>query len=535
MSNFRNRSVSAHQFAMVPRAEIPRSKFKREWAYKTMFNSGKLIPIVVEEVLPGDSVSLRLTALARMQTPVVPVMDNLHLDTFFFFVPNRLVWVNWQKFCGEQLNPGDSTSFVVPQCNPGSGYNIGSVQDYMGLMTVGQYTGSTWGHSNLPLRAYNLIWNQWFRDENLQTSATVDTGDGPDSPANYVLLNRGKRHDYFTSCLPFVQKGTAVPIGTQAPVKGIGWALPLAGNPVAVSNVWESGASATRNYAAGTLGAAWASDIRMEATTTALATAKPTIYADLSAVTVNALRLSVQTQRLLERDARGGTRYTEILLAHFGVRTPDFRLQRPEYLGGGSQVIAVSPVAQTSATAVTGSTTALGNLGAVAAGVVRGHGFSQSFVEHGWIIGLMSVRADLTYQQGLQRKWTRATRFDFYWPAFANLGEQPVYNREIFMDGSANDALVFGYQERWAEYRYGMSQITGQMRSTAASTLDVWHLAQKFATVPSLNSTFIQDSPPISRVVAVTSQPEFFFDAVIDSTWARPMPMYSVPGLMDHF
>ena len=260
--------------------------------------------------------------------------------------------------------------------------------------------------------------------------------------------------------------------------------------------------------------------------------------ADLStatAATTNQIRQAFQIQKLLERDARGGTRYTEIVRSHFGVISPDARLQRPEYLGGGSTPVSINPIAQTSGTGASGTTAPLGNLAAMGTVLARGNGFSSSFVEHGHVIGLASVRADLTYQQGLRKMWSRSTRYDFYFPAFAMLGEQAVLNKEIYCDGSANDASVFGYQERWAEYRYLPSMITGLFRSTSAGTLDAWHLAQKFTALPTLNTTFIQDTPPIDRVVAVPSQPDFIFDGFFDINTVRPMPMYSVPGLIDHF
>jgi len=526
---FHNKSASSHSFAMVPKADIPRSKFSMEKTLKTTFDSGYLVPIMCEEVLPGDTFNVNVTMFGRLATPLFPVMDNLHLDSFFFFVPNRLVWNNWVKFMGEQDNPADSISYSIPQqVSPAGGYAVGSLQDYFGLPTAGQVGNSnTVSHSALPIRAYNLIYNQWFRDENLQNSSVVDKGDGPDSSpsTNYTLLRRGKRHDYFTSALPWPQKGgTAVtlPLGTKAPIFSGG--LTTGGG----AYIPTGGGSYTPNTVTG--GYLWADN------------ASPSgLYADLSqatAATINQLRQSFQIQKLLERDARGGTRYTEIIRSHFGVASPDARLQRPEYLGGGSTPISISPIAQTSATGQSGATTPQGNLAAFGTYMAKGHGFTQSFVEHGHVIGLVSVRADLTYQQGIRRFWSRSTRYDFYFPAFATLGEQAILNKEIFCDGSTNDSNVFGYQERWAEYRYNPSQITGLFKSTSSGTIDPWHYAQKFTSLPTLNSTFIQDNPPLARNLAVgaaANGQQLLLDAFFHINAARPLPMYSVPGLIDHF
>ena len=522
MSKRRRRSQMSHLFSRIPRAEIPRSSFDRTHGYKTTFDAGYLIPFYVDEALPGDTFNLHANLFARMATPIVPIMDNLYMETFYFAVPIRLIWDHWQAFNGEQVDPDDSTDYLVPTVSaPAGGWQVGSLSDYFGLPT---------GVSNLSVcsfwhRAYNLIWNEWYRDENLQESVPVPKDDGPDDDKDFVLLRRGKRHDYFTSALPWPQKGPGVelPLSGDAPVyyntdKGIkGFALTSVAadvnQPVVLPGLGE-------NY----------NSVNIPGSNPATP-----IFADLSTVsaaTINSLRQAFQIQRLLERDARGGTRYTEILRSHFGVISPDARLQRPEYLGGSSVRVNINPVAQT---ASTDSTTPQGNLAAY--GLVndsRG-GFTHSFVEHCVILGLVNVRADLTYQQGIPRMFSRQTRWDFYWPALAHLGEQAILNKEIFAQGTEVDDDVYGYQERWAEYRYFPSQITGKFRSTYAQSLDIWHLAQEFENLPALNGDFIQDNPPIDRVIAVPSEPQFLFDSYIKLKCARPMPVYSVPGLIDHF
>jgi hypothetical protein len=520
------KSVMKHDFSKSPQAVIPRSSFNRSHGYKTTFNAGYLIPFFVDEVLPGDTFNLKATIFARFATLLFPIMDNMFLDTFFFFVPNRLVWNHWEQFNGYQANPGDSTSFVLPTVTSASAsdFGEGTIYDYFGIAT--QKSGVE--VQSLPFRSYNLIWNEWFRDENLQNSVINNVDDGPDSPADYTLLRRGKRYDYFTSCLPFPQKGTAVelPLGSTAPV--IRNALP--------STQWEAyfqgtGSQSTGGDLKGVVSGA-VTQVADSANLGIQFDPKGTLIADLSsatAATINQLRQAFQIQRMYERDARGGTRYTELVKAHFGVTSPDARLQRPEYLGGGSAPVHINPVAATAEGA-----TPQASLAAFGTAAAHNHGFVKSFTEHGHIVGLVSVRADLTYQQGTNRMWFRSTRFDYYWPAFSHLGEQAVLMRELYTQGTADDENVFGYQEAWADYRYKPSLITGLFRTNATGTLDSWHLSQDLTT-PALNDTFIQDNPPTTRVKATVSDPDFLMDSFINLTCARPMPTYSVPGFIDHF
>ena len=516
-----------HLFSQVPSAQIPRSKFNRSHGLKTTFDSGYLVPIFVDEVLPGDTFTMDCTLFSRVSTLISPIMDNLYLDTFWFFVPERLLFEHFENMCGQQDNPTDSTDYLFPTVkSPTGGFAVGSIADYFGLPT---------GVANLevraePFRAYNLIYNEWFRDENLQNSVPFTKGDS-DNYSNYTLLRRGKRHDYFTSALPWPQKGPGVELsfGGNAPVVSDGIKL------------YDS-ATGQSAYFSGAVEPKWPNNMVTFGSYNANFTHKLTlkadsgVYADLTNVTsftINQFREAFQIQRWYERAARGGTRYTEIIRSFFGVVSPDARLQRPEYLGGSSNRIDVNVIPQTSGTT---DVSPQANLSAFAVGTNgRGNGFSKSFTEHGWIIGLVNVRADLTYQQGINRMWTRSTKFDMYWPTFAFLGEQAVLNKEIYAQGTADDDGVFGYQERYAEYRYAPSQITGKFRSTYSQSLDSWHLAQKFENLPKLNPEFIVDKPPVDRVVAVPSEPQFLLDAWFNLNCVRPMPVYGVPGLMDHF
>lgn len=567
------RSNPAKQFVQLPKTSIPRSQFDRSHGWKGAFGAGKLVPFFVDEVLPGDTFNLSTSMLARLSTPIVPFMDNLWLRTFFFFVPNRLVWEHWEAMNGDQRSgPTASTDYLVPQANI-SGVKIGSIGDAMGL-PIGKNTEVT----ELPLRAYSLIWNEWFRDQNLQNAFNIDknsqreyvadtaiSGTNVDNPIYYSsdYLPVAKFHDYFTSSLPWPQKGPGVEISLGGTVPVVTPGLPESGlYPLTLANttqmdwirssgnqwyraepntefspeiagVSEQGYAQFIRFPFGTQYSG-ANSIKNSNLAIKLPVGSTVDLSKSTPISINDLRQAFQIQKLYERDARGGTRYTEILRSHFGVVSPDARLQRPEYLGGGKTRINVNPVQQTSSTDET-SGTPQGNLAAYAVAVDSRHSFTKSFVEHGFVIGLVCVQSDLTYQQGLNRMWSRKARFDYYWPVFAHLGEQAVLNKEIYCQGTDEDDKVFGYQERYAEYRYFPSQITGQLRSTSSTPLDVWHLAEKFDSLPTLSDQFIRDNTPLSRVVAVQDEPPLILDAWFDLKCVRPMPVYSTPGLVDHF
>ena len=570
-----------NRFSQIPNSPIQRSVFDRSHDYKTTLDSGYLIPFFVDEVLPGDTFKLRVNAFVRMNTLIAPFMDNVFMDTFFFFVPTRLVWDNWQRFCGEQKNPGDSTDFLIPSLSGTNTFTNGSIFDYMGLPTGVALDPANTPINALPFRAYNLIYNEWFRDENLIDSIPVLTTDGPDPVSNYTLRKRAKRHDYFTSALPWPQKGPSVDVGLtgNAPVVGFGdgqtWNFmsntsysgnqAVLGNPTDVlDNVGLQVFTNREQFSTSTLipimretnqSGRWANIGNQDQSSGTDIQPTRAIrgdgfyfpngilsnssgkqpYVDLSgvsAITINDLRQAFQIQKFYEKWARGGSRYTETLRVMFNVISPDARLQRPEYLGGTHSRVNVVPTAQTSSTDAVSPQSNLSAFGVLGDSA---HGFNKSFVEHGYVIGLVCLRADITYQQGLNRMWSRRQLFDFYWPTLAHLGEQVVYNKEIYTQGTAEDDGVFGYQERYAEYRYKPSMITGKLRSTDPQTLDVWHLAQKFDALPKLNQDFIEENPPINRVIAVQNEPQFFADFWFDLKTSRPMPVYSVPGLVDHF
>lgn len=541
------KSSSQHMFSVAPQVSIPRASFKRNYTYKTTFNAGQLIPIVLDEVLPGDTFNLKLSSFARVLSALkYPIMDNLYMDFQFFYVPVRLVYDDYEKFFGSSAGPEGKWQYDDSHLMPGitapqGGWQVGSIADYFGIPT---------GVPNirvnaLPFRCYNRVIQDWYRPSTYEldevpckTDATDDTSD------LYPIQKRLKRCDYFTASLIAPQRGPGVdlPLGDFAPVitrsevsnaspsTALQWTnsstgdLLIGGTRYPTILNLQSGSSYSRLTEYGQDHGGSKSDY----------VTPRNLWTDLSqatAISINSMRQAFQLQKALERDQRGGVRYVSQLLSHFGVRSPDARLQRSEFLGGGSTPIQIHTVANTNG--ASGSTQA--ELAAYAVSGQNKVGFVKSFVEHGYIIGLVSVRADLTYQQGIPRMFDRFARFDFYYPVFGHLGEQTILNKEIYAQGTDQDNEVFGYQERFAEYRYGVSKITGQLRSTYEQSLDSWHLAQKFNNLPVLNQEFLEENVPMSRVKAVTTAPDFVFDSLVSLNCVRPMSLFGVPGWADHF
>ena len=532
--NTRIGSAQQHQFAEVPHADIQRSTFDRSHGLKTTFNAGELVPIYVDEALPGDTFSCNLTAFSRLATPIHPTMDNAFMDSHFFAVPVRLVWDDFEEFMGETKTykaagatrldgtPDFTVAAPIPPTITagGSGEAEQSLSDYFGIPTkvAGLEFSALWH------RAYTLVWNDWFRDENLQAPKTILTTSGADA-TTYALLNRGKKHDYFTSALPWPQKGAdvTIPLGTTAPVVTDGTKIRISAD----NGAWEN-ASIFND----------ATTLKIQDYTGSGSTSRDAYFGnnsglqadltDATSATINQLRLAFATQKFLEIQARGGSRYIEVIKNHFNVTSPDARLQRPEYLGGGSSPVNISPVAQTSST---DATTPQGNLSAIGTTVLSGHSFTKSFTEHTIVIGMVSVRTDLTYQQGLNRMFSRETIYDYYWPTLSTIGEQAVKNKEIYAQGTTADDTTFGYQERYAEYRYKPSSITGKFRSNATGTLESWHYAQEYSALPLLGDSWIQVTDTnVQRTLAVASEPQFIFDSLFKLKCTRPMPVNSVPG-----
>lgn len=552
-----NRNTEFHFSKNPIQLDMPRSKFDRSSQHKTTMNTGDLVPIFVDEVLPGDTMTMDIASAIRMSTPIYPVMDNAYMDIYFFAVPNRLVWEHWREFCGENRTTHweQETEYEIPQItSPATtGWEKGTIADYMGIPT--KVPGLS--ISALPFRAYCLIWNEWFRDENLKNPCminmdeTTQTGtNGTDYVTNAQLggmpCKVAKYHDYFTSALPEPQKGPPVllPLGTEAPV----WSGPANQNggklPTTENAIYFRNLDGTLPAAGGlglasnpTGNEAYIISTTEQSGTRANAIAPISLYADLTqatAATINQLRQAFAVQRMYEKDARGGTRYIEVIKTHFGVTSPDSRQQRPEYLGGLRTPINMDQVLQTSAT---DNTSPQGNTAAYSLTNFRNSLFTKSFTEHEFIIGLACIRTDNTYQQGIERLWSRKTRFDYYWPSLANIGEQAILNKEIYAQGSAADEEAFGYQEAWADYRYKPSRVSGAMRSNYEQSLDAWHYAEYYTAQPILGTTWIDESRVnVNRTIAVQDELEdqFICDFYFNMEMARPMPIYSIPGLIDH-
>lgn len=583
-----NRNTESH-FSLLPRVDISRSRFDRSSSVKTTFNTGDIVPFFLEEVLPGDTFNVKTSKVVRMQTLLTPLMDNLYLDTYYFFVPNRLVWQHWKEFCGENTESAwiPETEYAMPQITSpaDTGWEVGTIADYFGIPTgVANLSVSA-----LPFRAYALIMNEWFRDENLQDPLVVPVDDATVAGVNSTTFvtdvakggkpyKAAKYHDYFTSALPAPQKGPDVSIpvslGSELPVYGTGDPLYLTdGNftypflsvgqslgglsytGTAIANSGATGSKVGDIYANGNgfysepnsgggsdnwkgkvMGVPTKEKMDSLAVPGLVGSGLVAVYdGAVSVATINQLRLAFQIQKFYERQARGGSRYTEVVRSFFGVTSPDARLQRPEYLGGNRVPININQVIQQSGTE--SATTPQGTVVGMSQTTDTNSDFTKSFTEHGFIIGVMVARYDHTYQQGLDRLWSRKDKFDFYWPVFANIGEQAIKNKELYAQGTAEDDEVFGYQEAWAEYRYKPNRVTGEMRSSYAQSLDVWHLADDYSKLPSLSAEWIQeDASTVNRVLAVSDNlsAQFFADIYVKNLCTRPMPMYSIPGLIDH-